>query len=137
MDDRDLNAPLASLHEEREEFDDAAECHIREGNMLKAIELFLLNYRRRQSRHSLSRAVTCILDSLWLYMSLGAPDSNWESEAVVALLEHAEVVFLLLHDDILRSEVYDQLRHSFWISYRIDTAYFYWYYYLYFIIIIL
>ena len=113
MDDRDLNAPRASLHEEREEFDDAAECHLREGDVLKAIELFLLNHQRRQSCYSLIRAVTCILDSLWLYMSLGAPDSDWEAEAVVALLEHAEVVLPRLHDDILRHEVYSSISLQF------------------------
>ncbi|TBU53452.1 hypothetical protein BD310DRAFT_938092 [Dichomitus squalens] len=105
MDDRDLNAPRASFHEEREEFDDAAECHLREGDDLKAIKLFLLNYRKRQSAQSLLRAVTCILDGLWLYMSLGAPEGNWEDQKLVEILGHAEVVFPRLQDGILRNEI--------------------------------
>ena len=87
MDDRDLNAPRATLHEERGEFDDAAECHLREGNNIKAIELFLLHYQRRNWYHSLLRAATCVLDELWLYLPLWAPEDNWNEQIVVTLLE--------------------------------------------------
>ncbi|TBU39284.1 hypothetical protein BD309DRAFT_970099 [Dichomitus squalens] len=105
MNDRDLNAPRATLHEEREEFDDAAECHLREGNNLKAIELFLLNYQRHQSSHSLLRAATCVLNGLWLYLALWAPEDNWNDETIIILLEHAEVIAPELQDDDLRNEI--------------------------------
>ena len=90
MDDRDLNTPRASLHEQRGEYEDAAECYLREGDNLKAIELFLLNNRCHNSSNSLLKAARCILDGFWLYLSLGAPEDNWSDPAVIALAAHAE-----------------------------------------------
>ncbi|KAM5542265.1 hypothetical protein V8D89_004138, partial [Ganoderma adspersum] len=105
MDDRDLNAPLASLHEQRGEYDDAAECHLREGDNLKAIELFLLNHRHNDSSHSLLKAAGCVLDGFWLYLSLGAPEDNWSDQTVITLAAHAENLQHRLPNDTLREEM--------------------------------
>ena len=105
MDDRDLNTPLASLHEQRGEYDNAAECYLREGDNLKAIELFLLNHRHHHSCHSLLKAARCVLDGFWLYLSLGAPEDNWSGQTITTLTWHAENLEDQLLDDSLRDEV--------------------------------
>ncbi len=109
MDDRDLNTPRATLHEQRGEYDDAAECHLREGDNLKAIELFLLNHRCQGSSSSLLKAARCVLDGFWLYLSLGAPEDNWSDQTVVTLAAHAENLQHLLLDDTLRDEVRERV----------------------------
>ena len=86
MEDRDLNVPCASLHEQNKEYDEAAECHLREGDRLKAIELFL----RSNSTQSLLRVATCVLDGLWLYLSLGAPRENFSNQTVIELSGRAQ-----------------------------------------------
>ncbi|KAM5542268.1 hypothetical protein V8D89_004141 [Ganoderma adspersum] len=105
MDDRDLNTQRASLHEERGEYEDAAECHLREGDNLKAIELFLLNHRCHNSGPSLLKAARCVLDGFWLYLSLGAPEGNWSDRSVVILATHAENLQHQLLPDDLRDEM--------------------------------
>ena len=105
MDDRDLNAPLASLHEQRGEYDNAAECYLREGDNFKAIELFLLNHRHHLSGHSLLKAARCVLDGFWLYLSLGAPEDNWSGQTIATLTWYAENLEDQLLDASLRDEV--------------------------------
>ena len=105
MDDRDLNTPRASLHEQRGEYEDAAECFLREGDNLKAIELFMLNHRCYNSSPSLLKAARCVLDGFWLFLSLGAPEDNWHDQTVITLAAHAEHLQHRLPNGTLRDEV--------------------------------
>lgn len=53
-----------------ERFADAAELHISEGRVYRAIEVFLRDY---ENSHSMSRAIKVLLDGLWENASFGVP----------------------------------------------------------------
>ena len=76
MEDFDLDLARAELLEAVGRFSEAAELHLEEGNIQKAIGLFL----RDPADTSTRRAYECLLSSLWAKFSLGVkPDPEDET----------------------------------------------------------
>ena len=86
MDDYGLDAPRSTLLEQLGRFAEAADCHLADGDRLGAIQLLI----RDQSPASTARAVECILEGLWEYLSLCTPEEHWEDPMIADLLGQSE-----------------------------------------------
>ena len=68
MEEYGFDAPRATLLQQQGRLADAAESHLKDGDVLEAIRLFIED---REHASSLSRAVQCFLQYLWRRMSYG------------------------------------------------------------------
>ncbi|KAH9924689.1 uncharacterized protein BXZ73DRAFT_50396 [Epithele typhae] len=100
MDDYDLNTSSAAFLEQRGRYRDAAERYLLEGDILKAIDLFLLD------DHGAPRAIQTVLVGLWEHLPLHAPAEAFENSVVKKLIEHAErLAGTLSADDVVSEEL--------------------------------
>ena len=84
-----MDVSRAALLEKLGRYHEAADCHLREGDTLEAIRLFILD---RHNAESNMRAMSCLLDALWLRLGFGAPDQNLHDPSLVEYLEYAEKI---------------------------------------------
>lgn len=68
MDDYGLDVARSQFLEEVGRYAEAADVHLNEGNVLEAIRVLSLD---TQNAASLERALSCLLDGLWLNLSCG------------------------------------------------------------------
>ncbi len=101
MKDYGLDSSRASLLERCKRYDEAAECRLIEGKRLEAIRLFL----RDGSEVALRKAMGCVIGGLWEYLSLGAPEANWDDPMVKTLLGRAEIIGGRVQDNDMQNEV--------------------------------
>lgn len=83
-----LNAPRATLLENDGRFSEAADCHLAEGDRLKAIQSFI----RDGTEASTVKAVECILEGLWSHLSLCTPEEHWSDPMISDLLGQSELL---------------------------------------------
>lgn len=102
MDDFDLGIARAELLEVLGRFTEAAELHLEEGNLQKAIQLFI----RASTNTSARRAYECLLDSFWKFFSIGASFNLQDENLQILLQLSARLDVVGAHvEDALRDEV--------------------------------
>ena len=85
MEDYDFDVARVELLEQSEKFTDAAELHLSEGHIIKAIELFLRDEENPES--SRRRAEHCLLEGLWRQLSFGITPKTSDATLLGDLLK--------------------------------------------------